>query len=167
MLLSLAAWPGPGPNSTSKHEADITLKTNEHTLYAVLYDNVHSYNVLYQNIAITLYRCLYFYYVTLCLILLGAEAHLPRLALRSPRSFLPTSACAVSARARELVQYIVRMKICDKALGVSWWIEPLGKFLEYSRSPAREYWRSPSGFLSGFALRKSVGGPSIFSLGTP
>ena len=39
--------------------------------------NIHSYDILYQNIAITLYQCLYFDYRTLCMILLGAKASLP------------------------------------------------------------------------------------------
>ena len=34
---------------------------------------MHSYDVLKQNIAITLYQCLYFDYVTLCMILLGPK----------------------------------------------------------------------------------------------
>ena len=67
-----------------------------------VFDLVHSYDVLDQNIVITLYQCFYFDYVTLCMILLGTKAHLPR----SARSFLLPGGCAVLARAQELVQYI-------------------------------------------------------------
>ena len=46
-----------------------------------------------------------------------------------------------------------------ETLGLSWWMDPLGSSLECS-------W-SPLGFPSDFDLWKSLGGPSIFSLGTP
>ena len=65
--------------------------------------SVHSYDVLDQIIAISLYQCLYFDYVTLCMILLGAKDLLPRLALRLARSFFPPGACTVSAAAHALV----------------------------------------------------------------
>ena len=42
---------------------------------------------------------------------------------------------------------------------------PSGSY-QYSRSPSGEYWRSSSGFPLGFALGKSLMGPSIFSVGT-
>ena len=69
-----------------------------------------------------------------------------------------TGACAVLAQARELVQYIVRIKICEKALGVSWWMDPCRKFLKYSWSPLGEYWRFPEGF-PNVLLETSLGAP--------
>ena len=55
-------------------------------------------------------------------------------------AFCRTGACAVSARAQELVQYIVRMKIWEKAEGVTWWMEPLGNFLrENIDGPSRDF----------------------------
>ena len=124
---------------------------------------VHSYDWLNQNIVITLCQFLYFDYVTLCMILLGAKAHCCAQCSARPassaRSFSLAGACGVLARAQELVQFIIRRKICKKPLGLSWWMDPLGSSLEYSLNPL--------GFPSGFALGKSLRGPSIFSLGTP
>ena len=80
------------------------------------------------------------------------------------------------------------MAICGKALGVSWWMEPLGRTLEYSKDSLRRilkapigifFWQTlcrilgqtlgqkPSGPVAPWVFRKPLRGPSICSLGSP
>ena len=87
----------------------------------------------------------------------SGEAPLPRSALRSTIRRMRSiggGACTDREHKNWSSTYVI-MKICGKALGVSWWMKPLGRSLEYSWSPLGEYWRSPSGFPSGYALGKS------------
>ena len=47
----------------------------------------------------------------------GAEAHCRARLASSARSFSAAGACAISARAQELGQFIIRMKICENPFG--------------------------------------------------
>ena len=64
-----------------------------------------------------------------------------------------------------------RMTTCWKAKGVSWWMEPLGRFL---RLPREHIEGPPRGFLKAYPWphprtdpRPQARGPSICSLGSP
>ena len=47
------------------------------------------------------------------------------------------------------------MKICGKALEISWWMEPLGGPLSTQCTPSEEYWRPSLGFSKGEPLATS------------
>ena len=51
------------------------------------------------------------------------------------------------------------MKICGKALEVSWWMEPSRGTLSTQCTPSEKYWRPPLGFSEGEPLATSSARP--------